>query len=177
MVGTGILGCAAGCKAGAAALGVEVILVPQPVFPCRRGRHHRSGNVLNGVTVGRNQASYALRPQRRNNAGRPPAPVETNQCRTRQFERIHEFKQIAAHRALLAGTRRGGRKEARRSVAAQIGHDDPAPRRRERRHHFVEGARIVWKPVHQKHRDAARRPRFLVSYLQDFCAHPLDRRH
>jgi hypothetical protein len=84
---------------------------------------------------------------------------------------------VPADRALLAGTRRRGRKEARRSVAAQIGHDDPAPRRRERRHHFVEGARIVRKAVHQQHRDAARRPRFLVGNLQDFCAHPLDRRH
>ena len=58
------------------------------------------------------------------------------------------------------------REEARRAVAAQVGHQHAAAVGGERRRDLVEGARIVGKAVQQDHRRAVGGPVLLVGDLQ-----------
>ncbi len=156
-----------GLQPGAAAFGVEIILVPEPVFLLRRRRHDRSGDVLDTVAVGQYEAAHALGPQRGGDAGGAPAPVETGKDRRGQRQRVHQLHEIAADRGLLAGARRVGFEKARLPIAAQIGHDHPVPGPDQRRRHLIESAGIVRKAVHQQHRKAGLGPTLLVGDFQD----------
>src|ERR1700691_2454283 len=55
-------------QAGAAALRMKIILVPEAVLLGRRNWLHRRGNVLNVIAVDGDQAVYAFRPKSRDNA-------------------------------------------------------------------------------------------------------------
>src|SRR6516165_6346973 len=54
-----------GGKAGAPALGVEIVLVPEAMLLLGRCRHAGARDVLDVVAVAGNEAAHALRPQRR----------------------------------------------------------------------------------------------------------------
>ena len=66
---------AVGGEAVAAARGVEIILVPEPMLGFRRLRRRGAGDVLDRVAAAEHQAAHALRPQRGDDAGRAAAPV------------------------------------------------------------------------------------------------------
>src|SRR5262249_9116661 len=66
-------------EAGAAAFGVEIILIPEAMLLIRRVRSHGAGDVRDVVTVAAPQRAHALGPQRRGDAGGTPAPVVANE--------------------------------------------------------------------------------------------------
>ena len=145
---------------------MEIILVPHPVLAIRRCRLDRARDVLDVVAAGSDEAAHPLRPQRRDDASASPAPVEADEQRGRQPQRIHEVEEVLAERALLAGARRLRRQELRRPVATQVRHDGAAAGRDERRHHAVIGAGIVGKAVHHEHRQAALGPAVFVGDVE-----------
>ena len=66
---------------GPPALGMEIPLIPVTIFLLRRRRMRGGGDILDAIAGDGDQPGNPLRPQRRDNAGRPPAPVIANQDR------------------------------------------------------------------------------------------------
>src|SRR5262249_20725775 len=77
-------------------LGVNVVLIPKPVLLLRRRRFNRAGDVLDVVTVGGDQAEYALGPQRGDDAGGAPAPVIAGEHGAVECERVDELLEVVA---------------------------------------------------------------------------------
>ena len=86
----------------AAALVVEVILIPERRLLGRGRRLHGARDVLDIVGIAGDKRDDALRPERRNHASRPAAPVVTGKNRAPNSERVHQRQQIPAKRRLLA---------------------------------------------------------------------------
>ena len=131
-----------------------------PAWPIRRC----PGCCSRWLTPGRAPCPATAR-RRRRRRGRP------NRSRPARgaldAERIDELLEIVAERRLLARARCVGREEARRTVAAQIGHDRAASGCHQRRNHYVVGARVVREPVHEQDRNAVSgSPLCLVGDLQ-----------
>src|SRR5216683_605094 len=153
-------------KAGVAALGVEIVLVPQAMLLLGRCRLARGRDVLDVVTRAAHQATHPFGPQGRCDTGGAAAPVVAGQGRSIDAERIHELQQVVAQRRLLARTRRRGRQESRRTVAAQIGHQHPATLGCQGRGDLVEGPGVIGEAMQQDHRRAVFRAMLLVGHLQ-----------
>lgn len=158
-------------QAGAAALGVEVILVPVPRLVFRRDGLPRRRDVLDLVAVDRDQARAALGPQRRGHAGRGSAPVVSREHRARDGQRIEQVPHVGADRGLLARSRRARVGELGRAEAAQVGHDDAAALGRELRRHLDVGLHVVGKAVQQQHRRAIGRTAFVEGDLEHAGLH------
>jgi len=124
------------------------------------------GDVLDEVAVDGNQALAALRPQRRRDAGRAPAPVETGQHGGRDFKGIHQGDHIRADRALLTRSPCSGVEKARGSVPAQIGHDHAVPLRGEHWRNFDVAMDVVRVAVQQQDHLPVARTGFIVTDVQ-----------
>ena len=155
---------------GAAALGVEIVLIPVAMLLLGRRRLRRARDVVHVVAAAGDEPAHAFRPQRRDDAGGAPAPVIAAQDRIGDTERIHHLLQVVAERRLLARAHGVVRKEPCRTVAAQVRHDHAASG--QQRQHFVEGARVVGKAVQQDHRRAL--AAFLVGDVERRGADVLD---
>ena len=166
---------AVGFKPSAAALGVEIILVPEPVLRRRIERFHGGGDILQVIAVAGNKAAHALRPQRGNDAGSAAAPIVAGKHGALDSERSHQLPQIVAERRLLTRSRRLRRQKPRRTEAAQIRHDDAAAGGDEGRNDFVVAARIIGPPVQQNRRRAVWYAALLVGDVERRGADVFDR--
>ena len=155
-----------GGEPGAAALEVEVVLVPLPQLLLGRRGRAGVGNVLDVVAVAGDEGAHALRPQRRDDAGGASAPVVSDQHRLADPQRIHQLPEVVAERGLLARPQGLGRQEAGRPEPAQIRHDRAAPGLDQPSHHRVVDARAVRPAVHEEHAGAGRRSAVLVMDVQ-----------
>ena len=164
-------------QAGAAALAMEVVLVPEPQFVFGRLRLQRPGDVLDVVAVERKQPRATLRPQRRHDAGRAPAPVVAGQHRVRHRQCVHQGQQVRSQRRLLARAGCVVAQETRRPEAAQEGHDDAATGGREDRRHLRIGIDVVREAVHQEHRRPIGGAGVEVGDVQDAGGYVLERLH
>src|SRR5258708_26458877 len=97
-------------KPVSSALGMEIILIPEPQFLRWLSRYLRAGDVLDVVSGATAEPEHPFRPQRRNDARRAAAPVESGEYRALDFQRIEQFEKVLAQRGLLAGSRRVRRK-------------------------------------------------------------------
>ena len=156
-------------QAGAAALQMEVVLIPLAQLLLRCRRHGRIGNVLDVVAVAGDERAHALGPQRGGDARGAPAPVVADQHRLADVERIHQLPQVVAERGLLPGPRRVPAEKAGRPEAAQIGNDGAAAGADEPGNDVVIDARTVRPAMHQEDRLAAFRPAILVDDIEDGC--------
>jgi hypothetical protein len=163
-------------QAGAAALGMKIILIPEAVFLGRCNRIHRGCDVLNVVAVDGDQAARASWPQRRDDTRRASAPVVAGEHGAIDRKRIHQFLEVIAERGLLAGARRLRRQKPRRTESAQIRHDDAATSVGKRRHDFIIATRIVRPPVQQKDRNSIRLAALLICHIERRGADVFDRR-
>ena len=158
-----------------AALAVEIILIPERRFFLRARRLHRPRDVLDVVRIGRDEGCDALRPQRRDDAAGPAAPIVTAEHRALDPERVHQRQEVRAERRLLAGARRARGQEPRRPVAAQIGNDDPRPGFGEERRRFGVGVDVVWEAVAENARPAGRGSIFQIGDGKNAGVDCLDR--
>jgi hypothetical protein len=126
---------------------VEIILIPERGFLFGARRLQRSGDVLDVVRVGRYEREGAAGPERRDDAGRSPAPVVPAEYGSFDSKRVHQREQVRAERRLLARARRRLGEKARRPIAAQIGNDDPRPGFGEDRRDFGVGVDVVREAV------------------------------
>src|SRR6185437_9061355 len=101
-------------KAGAAALEVEIVLVPLAQLLLGRRRLSRVRNVLDVVAIAGDERAHARGPQRRDDAGGASAPVVADDHRLADVERIHQLPQVVAERRLLPRPWRLDREEAGR---------------------------------------------------------------
>ena len=149
-------------QAAPSALTVEIILVPERRLLGRRRRLHRARDVLDVVRIARDERLGALRPKRRDDARRPPAPIVAAEHGALDMERVHQRLEVRAKGRLLARTRRLGREEPRRPVAAQIGNDDPRPGLSQDRGGLGIGVDVVREAVPQDAGPAGRRAIFQI---------------
>lgn len=151
----------------AAALVVEEILVPQRRLLRRRGRLHRTGDVLDVVGVAGDEPDHALGMQHGNHAGGATAPVVATEHRARDTEAIHEGEEIGAERRLLAGTQRLFETKPRRPVATQPRHQHPRARLRHDRRGGGIGVHVIGKAVPQDAGPAIGRAIFEVGDIEN----------
>ena len=153
-------------EARATALGIEVPLVPVSILLRHRRRSIRIRDVLDVVGADRDEAAAALGPERRDDAGGPPAPVVPDEDRAVEVQGVHEREKIGSKRRLLAGPWRRRIQEPGRPVATQPGGEHPAAQGLEIVERPVVGAGIIGKPVHQHDRDAVHRPTRSIGDLE-----------
>src|SRR3954454_1185336 len=154
-------------KAPAAALGLEIMLVPEAALLLGIGRFSCLREVLNLIAGACHEPRNALRPKRRDDAGCPRAPIETRQDSLPDFERIEQFEEVLTYRRLFAGPHDVRRDEARGAVAAQIRHDRAKARFVDERYEVVECPRIVGIAVQEHDRQSIGRAALLVSHIED----------
>ena len=164
-------------QAGAAALGVEIILIPERDAPARASPASRrprcsAWNSRWPTTRPRTRSGHKAATTQ---AARPPQSKPTSTARGRRSASISSSRSLP-DRGLLARAHRLGREESRRAIAAQIRHDRAVSARYERGTTSSKAARVVGKPVHQQHREARRRPALLIGDLERARADALDRR-
>ena len=152
--------------AGPSALGGEVELVPPGVLGPRRQRRPAGGLAADQVPAHRDQGLAAVRPQRRDDVGRPRPPVEAGQDGPLDAERIHQVDDIDGQGRLLAVADRVLGQEAGGPVAAHERDDDPVARRGQHRGGLGEAVNVVRPPVQQKDRRAICRAGFGISDAQ-----------
>src|SRR6185503_15732523 len=87
-------------EAGAAALGMEVVLVPEAMLLRGGDRLHRARDVLDVVAGAAHQAARPLGPQGRHDATGTAAPVVAHEDRARDFQRVHELQEVVTERGL-----------------------------------------------------------------------------
>ena len=154
-------------QAGPPALGVEVPLVPQAGLGRRRRRgSRRRHGVLHGIAPDGYLRAHPLRVQYGRDARGAVAPVEAGQRHLLQAEGIREVGHVLGDSRLLRHPRGLGIAEARRTVAAQVGHEHPVPGVGQRRRYPVPGPNVVGKAVQQDDRKPGRVAALLVADLQ-----------
>ena len=141
-------------QADPAPLAVEIVLAPERRLLGRRRRVHRAGDVLDRVGIARDQRHGPLRPQRRNDAGRPAAPAVAGEDRALDAERVQKRQEVGAQRRLLARARRVRIEKAGRPEAAQPGNDHPRSRFGENRGDRVISPDVIGESVSQHARPA-----------------------
>ena len=164
-------------QSGMAAFTVEIILVPVAVLRFRILRVQGQRDVLDIVAVACNQPGHPVRPQCRDNAGRPAAPVIAGQDRPLDVQRIYEGQQVVGQGRLLTGSRGFCRQKARLAIAAQIGCEDVTACSGQQGRNRIVGAGIVGKAMQQDHRVSAGLSGFQVCHLQYTCGDMLDFHH
>src|SRR5262249_58970505 len=82
-------------ESGAPALTVKVVLVPVAILDLRRLRAGRRRDVLDVVAAAGHEAAHALRPQRRDDAGRAAAPVVPAEHGAPNVEGSHHLDQVS----------------------------------------------------------------------------------
>src|SRR5260370_14704044 len=75
-------------KPVSSALGMEIILIPEPQFLRWLSRHLRAGDVLDVVSGATDEPEHPFRPQRRNDAPHAAAPVESGADPSLDCQRI-----------------------------------------------------------------------------------------
>src|SRR6266566_1273902 len=90
--------------AGPAAFGGKVILVPPLEFSLWWQRHLAGLLAADQIAAHRDEGLAALRPERRDNVGRPRAPIKTGEDRPLDLERIHQSDAIDGDHRLLTIT-------------------------------------------------------------------------
>ena len=169
-------GAAIGGEPGAAALGVEIPLVPERLFRGGRGRPRRRDRVLNGIAADEHSGAHAIGMKRGGDARRASAPVVTRHGKPREAHRIGEVDEILADRRLLGHSRCGGLTKARRPVSTQVRHQHSMSRSGQRGRHLVPRAHIVGKTVEQDDGEARRIAALFEANAQHRCVDaPLDR--
>ena len=153
--------------AGPAAFGGEIILVPPLELGLRRQRHLAGFLAADQIAAHGDQRLAALRPERRDDVGRPRSPVKTGEDRLLDLERIHQGDDIDRDRRLLAVPERVARKKARRAIAAQIGDDHPVARRRQQRGDIDIAVNVVGPAMQKNDRGTIGRAGLGVSDIQD----------
>src|SRR3954468_18780609 len=101
-------------EAGAAALGEEVVEVPEPGLQLGPDRVPRRGQVLDEVTVDAHQAAAPLGPEGGDDARRAAAPVVAGEHGPVDPEGVQEGHDVRPERSLLPGPRGGRVEEASR---------------------------------------------------------------
>ena len=97
--------------------------------------------------IARDERDDALGPERRDHAGRPPAPVAAGEDRALETKRVHQRQKVGSEGRLLARARRLRRQEPGRSKTAQIGNDHAGAGFGEDRRGLRIGVNVVGKPV------------------------------
>ena len=133
-----------------AALGREVVLVPPLPLGLRRQRQLAGLLAADQIPAHRDEPGAPLRPERREDVGRPRSPVGAGDDRLLDPEGVHQRDGVDRQDRLLpvAGCLVG--EKARRAVAAQVRHDHAVARRRQQRRDLGEGVDVV-RPAVQQH--------------------------
>ena len=153
--------------AGPAAFRGEVVLVPPCELGLRRQRHLVGFLAADQVAAHGDERLAALRPERRDDVGRPRAPVKPGEDRLLDLERIHQGDDVERERRLLAVADRVAGKKARRAIAAQIRDDHPVARRRQQRRDVDVAVDVVGPAVQQDDRRTIGGAGFGVADIQD----------
>src|SRR5215467_6531756 len=156
-------------KAGPSAFGVEVPLIPKRRFDLWRRWTRSREDVLNRIARDEDAGAHAVRMKRRGDLGGAAAPVVTTDRKLRELQRIGEVDHILSDGGLFGHARRLRIAEVRRAVAAQIGHEHPVSRLRQRRRHFVVRVHIVRKSVEEDDGKAAWIAALDVADVEDGC--------
>jgi len=85
-----------------AALGGKIILIPPLELSLWRERHLTGFLAADQIAAHRDHGLAALRPERRDDVGRPRTPIKTGKDRLLDLERVHEGDDIAGNRRRLA---------------------------------------------------------------------------
>src|SRR5213593_3463534 len=133
---------------------VEIILVPDCTFCCRRGRRRYCEDVLKGVAANKNGGPNAVWLKHGRNCGSAASPVEAGDSEASQAERIGEIDHILTDRRLLGHARMGGIQEASGSISSQIGNQCSVSGLRERRCDVVERVSVVGETVKKDDRES-----------------------
>jgi hypothetical protein len=115
---------------------------------------------------GEASCQMSLLKSRRDDVGRPSAPVEAGQHGLLDAERVHQRDDVGGQGRLLAVANRAVRQEAGGPVAADKRHDDPVARRREHRGDIGEAVDVVGPSVQQNDRRSGRGAGFCVANVQ-----------
>jgi hypothetical protein len=97
----------------AAALALEIMLIPEAALLLGVGRLAGNRDFLNLVATTRHQRAGSFRPDRCDDASGARAPVEAGQHCLPDLKRVEQIEQIPADGSLLAGPRRIARQKAR----------------------------------------------------------------
>jgi len=109
------------------------------------------------------------------NAGCPGAPVAPSDDSPLDAERIEKLQCIHGKGSLLAVSERCVRQEARRAIAAQIGHENAIALPSKIKRRISIGVDIVRPAVDEEHRQAPGRPDLGVSDIKQAGADMLQR--
>src|SRR5579862_2225935 len=108
---------ATGREPSPAALGAEVVLVPEAALLLGFERLSCLRNVLDLVAADAHEPAHSFRPQRRDDARRARTPIESGKQRLLDSQRVQQLDQILPDGALLPGSRRLRREEPSRPEA------------------------------------------------------------
>jgi hypothetical protein len=133
--------------AGPAAFRGEIVLVPPRKLGLRRQWRAVRCLTADQIAAHRDQRGAALRPNGRDDAGCPGAPIEPGDNRLLDLEGIHQIDQVDRERALLAIPQRVAGKKSRGAIAAQMRHDHPESGRHQDRGNVDEGVNVVGPTV------------------------------
>ena len=137
---------------GPAALGREVVLVPPLPLGLRRQRQLAGLLASDQIPAHRDEPGAPLRPERRDDVGRPRSPVGAGDDRLLDPEGVHQRDGVDRQDRLLPVAERLVGEKARRAVAAQVRDDHPVARRRQQRRDLGEGVDVVRPAVQQNDR-------------------------
>ena len=133
-----------------APLGREVEQVPPAELGLRRQRLLVDLDAPDQVAAHRDQGRAALGPERGHDRGGPRSPVEPGDGRPCDPEGVQQRQGVDGEHRLLAVARGPVGQEPRAAVAAQVGHDHPAPLRDEQRCDLVVGVDVVGPAVQEQ---------------------------
>ncbi len=153
--------------AGPAAFRGKVVLVPPCEFSLWRQWHLAGLLAADQVPTHGDESLAALWPERRDDVGRPRAPIKTSEDRLLDPERIHQRDAIESDHRLLAIAEGVAGKKARRARAAQIRDDRPVARLRKPRRHVDIAVNIVGPAVQKHDRRTIGGTSFSVSDIQE----------
>ena len=161
---------------GPAALGREVVLVPPLALGLRRQRQLAGLLASDQIPAHRHEPGAPLRPQRRDDVGRPRSPVGAGDDRRLDPEGVHQRDDVDCQDRLLPVAERLVGEKARRAVAAQVGDDHPVSGRRQQRRDLVEGVNVVRPAMQQNDRRTVGGTTVGVSDVEDDGSDLLDTR-
>lgn len=154
-------------ETGRASIGVEVVLIPEPVLVVRSQRLCSRGDVLEVVAVNGDQTADTLGPEGSDDAGCPAAPVVADQRCPLDLQRVQQTQQICGQRALLARSEGLRIEKAGRTKTASVRDDHPPAIISESAGDGVVSMDVVRKAVEQDDGFAGDRPRFEERDLDD----------